>query len=99
MLSISVRKQNNRNSELLSTLNRKALYAARSQSYSWSHEPTVSNGTQSLTVSSVKNSKMKVASVVLIPMNKLTHIRTIYAVLDSLNRNDAGYMSGVIAHL
>ena len=67
---------------------------------SWLHEDLkIFNGTQSLTVSSVKNSKMKVASVVLIPMNKLTHISTIYAVLDSLNRNDAGYMSGVIAHL
>ena len=42
---------------------------------------------------------MNVISVVLIPINKLTQIKTMYAVLDSLKINDAGYMRGVMDQL
>jgi hypothetical protein len=42
---------------------------------------------------------MNVASVQLTPMNRLRQMRTMYAVLDTVNKYDAGYINGVMAQL
>lgn len=42
---------------------------------------------------------MNVANVQLTPMNRLRQMRTIYAVLDTVKRYDAGYINGVMAQL
>ena len=39
------------------------------------------------------------AKVQLIPINKLTEMSRMYAVLDTLNMYEAGYIRGVMAHL
>lgn len=49
--------------------------------------------------SSSNISMTKVATLPLIPMKRLMHVSTTYAVLGTLNRKDAGYIIGVMDHL
>lgn len=57
------------------------------------------NDTVYITLSYEKISSRKLQTMHVIPVNKLITISQIYAVLGSLNQNEAGYITGVMDQL